>query len=131
MPLPAGLDPALNADPRQKKAQKKGPTQTTQGGDKKGKKGEESERKKAKPDPFAVEKHWINVILKTAMVVALFFAVRSSGILDDKWNGMICFALLRIVTRQQRAGWKRVHAAVDEAKKRKKAKETAELFEPT
>ena len=77
MPLPQGLDPALNADPRKIKASPRKPkaakgTQKTAMA-----KAVNGDSKSMKTDKYAVERHLINMVLKTCCVVAFFFVLRS------------------------------------------------------
>ena len=113
MPVPAGLDVNLNPNPRVK-AGKDSDKGGKVGGNKAGStKPEATKRgngKARKGDDHAVAKHWIGLILKVVSVVILFFSVRYMEWVDDKYLGMFCFALLRIITRDQRKGWKKVHA---------------------
>jgi len=86
MPLPAGLDPAQNVDPRKTKPpalKKQAANKAVPKGTKsKGGPAKNSDGKPPKGDPYAVEKHWINMALKSFCVLALFFTVRGLNLVS-------------------------------------------------
>jgi len=123
MPLPAGLDPALNPDPRAvRRPQKKG-------GDKKGAvavpeedAGTKKKRKKKTGKKMLAE-NWMTLILKIMGVLCVFFGIYLGDWLDYKLNGMLCMGLLRVITKQQRKGLRSAWRQDEKDKKLRDEKE--------